>query len=58
MSERQKIQHYRTNNYGVTPNQDELDYGEIAINYAEKGESIFIKGENGIPNNWTVQTSN
>ena len=28
------------------PSTDTLDYGEIAINYAESGETIFIKNSN------------
>lgn len=32
MSERQIIQHYRTDISGNTPSADFLEYGEIAIN--------------------------
>lgn len=37
------VQHYRTDTSGKAPEANELSYGEIAINYAEGSEGLFIK---------------
>lgn len=46
MSERQIIQHYRTDISGNTPSAEVLEHGEIAINYFEGEESLYIKNNN------------
>ena len=37
------IKHYRTANADVSPNSNDLEYGEIAIKYVKDNETIFIK---------------
>jgi hypothetical protein len=43
--DRQIIQHKRSDEIGKKPKPEDLELGEIAINYAD--ESIFIKNNNG-----------
>jgi hypothetical protein len=43
--DRQIIQHKRNGEIGKKPRPEDLELGEIAINYAD--ESIFIKNNNG-----------
>lgn len=43
---RYRIKHYRTDISGAVPTPDNVEYGEIAINYAEGSESLFIKNSN------------
>ena len=42
---RQIIQHKRSDEIGKKPRPEDLEFGEIAINYAD--ESIFIKNNSG-----------
>ena len=46
MAERQIIQHLRTNDLNVKPNSNDIEYGEIAINYKKDNERLFIKNDN------------
>lgn len=41
-TERRKILNYR-NDSGISPNPDNIDYGEIAIGYKKDNEAIYIK---------------
>ena len=41
-TERRKILNYRNAN-GLSPNPDNIDYGEIAIGYKKDNEAIYIK---------------
>jgi hypothetical protein len=41
--ERQVIQHYRSNIKDKAPQPNDIDYGEIAINYSTSGETLYIK---------------
>ena len=41
-TERRKILNYR-NASGISPNPDNIDYGEIAIGYKKDNEAIYIK---------------
>lgn len=43
MADRQIIQHLRTSDANVTPNSNDFEYGEIAINYSKDSEKIYIK---------------
>jgi hypothetical protein len=43
--DRQIIQHKRSDEIGKKPRPEDLEFGEIAINYAD--ESIFIKNNSG-----------
>ena len=45
MSERRFIQHLRTNEANVKPNSNEIEYGEIAINFKKDNETLFIKND-------------
>ena len=40
-TERRKILNYR-NASGISPNPDNIDYGEIAIGYKKDNEAIYI----------------
>ena len=46
MTERQIIQHLRTNELNVKPNSSDIEYGEIAINYRKDNERLFVKNDN------------
>ena len=46
MAERQIIQHLRTNELNVKPNSNDIEYGEIAINYKKDSERLFLKNDN------------
>lgn len=46
MTDRQVIQHLRTNEHNVKPTPSNIEYGEIAINYKKDEEKIFIKNDN------------
>ena len=46
MAERQIIQHLRTNDLNVKPNSNDIEYGEIAINYKKDNERLFLKNDN------------
>jgi hypothetical protein len=46
MAERQIIQHLRTNELNVKPNSNDIEYGEIAINYKKDNERLFVKNDN------------
>ena len=46
MAERQIIQHLRTNELNVKPNSNDIEYGEIAINYKKDNERLFLKNDN------------
>ena len=41
-TERRKVLNYRNAN-GISPNPDNIDYGEIAIGYKKDNEAIYIK---------------
>jgi hypothetical protein len=43
--ERQVIQHYRSNIKDKVPQPNDIDYGEIAINYSTNGETLYIKND-------------
>lgn len=38
-----KVLNYKTNRLNSTPDVSKLEYGEIAVNYAKGGETLFIK---------------
>jgi len=43
---RKRIKHYRTSGSTSTPSYENLEYGELAIRYADGNEAIFIKNTN------------
>ena len=43
---RQVLRHYRTSVLNISPSPDSLENGEIGINYASDGETLFIKNTN------------
>ena len=40
------IQHYRTNDENTKPLPENIEYGELSINYRDGGETLFIKNDN------------
>ena len=40
-----KVLNYKTNKLNTTPDVSKLEYGEIAVNYAKSGETLFIKND-------------
>jgi hypothetical protein len=43
---RDVIQHYRTNSENTKPLPENIEYGELSINYRGGGETLFIKNDN------------
>lgn len=40
-----KVLNYKTNKLNTSPDVSKLEHGEIAVNYAKKGETLFIKND-------------
>ena len=47
MAEKQKVYLKRSNVSGKTPTADQLQWGEVAVNYAAGGERLFMKNSSG-----------
>lgn len=47
MTNRKRILPYRTQTSGIKPNAEDLENGEIAINYAAGEEKLFTKNNLG-----------
>lgn len=47
MAKKQKVYLQRSNISGKTPTSDQLQWGEVAVNYAAGGERLFIKNSSG-----------
>lgn len=45
-STKNHVLHYRSNTQDSIPSPENLEYGEIAINYRVGGETLFIKNDN------------
>lgn len=43
---REIIQHYRTNGENIKPLPENIEYGELSINYRDGEETLFIKNDN------------
>ena len=49
---REIIQHYRTNGENIKPLPENIEYGELSINYRDGGETLFIKNDNNKNTKW------
>ena len=47
MAEKQKVYLKRSNVSGKTPTADQLQWGEVAVNYAAGSERLFVKNSSG-----------
>ena len=47
MAEKQKVYLKRSNVSGKTPTANQLQWGEVAVNYAAGGERLFVKNSSG-----------
>ena len=43
MSDRLKVKHIRTSQFGKDPSASTIDYGEIAINYNSGSTALYIR---------------